>query len=128
MSIDYVELRDLATETIKEFGAPCIIRTLGGGNYDVETGGLIQSNGATRQGWCVNESIGFNFGAHGSKGSQRSSAVEVEAGDRIVMVNAETVVLSGDVLTIDGENWRCLSVEANAPASVVLMYTAHLRK
>ena len=127
MSIDYTELRDLATQTIKEFGSACTVTTRSSGTYDVETGAMGSSSDV-RSGWCVNESMGFNFGAYGSKGSRHSSAVEVEAGDQIIMINAEAVVLAGDVITIDGIDWRCLSVEANAPALVVLLYTAHLRK
>lgn len=128
MSIDYIEMRGVATQLLKEFGEACVVTTNVGGAYDVESGAMVAGAVAARNGWCVNEEVGFIFGAYSSKGSRRASAVEVEMGDRVVMINAEAVVLVGDVITISGEAWRCLSAEAIAPTSIVVMYTAHLRK
>ena len=128
MSIDYIEMRGIATQLLKEFGEPCAVSTRGIGSYDVESGTMSASVAVVRNGWCVNEKAGVIFGAYSSKGSTRASSVEVEVGDRIVMVNAEAEVAIGDIITIGGEDWRCLSVDAASPSSIVVMYTAHLRK
>lgn len=95
------------------------------GTYDPVTGNMTGGSTAS----YTLQGITTNYNSMTRLSAQMLPDSMIMAGDKQALVDAVTVIpLPGDNLTISGEVWKIIAVDASAPAGVPLLYKCQVRR
>lgn len=115
----YSDMADTAKELIAEFGQPLTLMRETGGGFDNITGTPIP--GTVEELPCqgvwleISEQINTALGG------------TVQAGDRVVMLDASQEPLQADLLLVDQSPWSIVKIQPIAPGGVALAYYVQVR-
>lgn len=112
----YSELADTANGMLAEFGQDVVVTTLGIAQPDLSTGIVSQpSSSYTTKGVLLDFDY-RNFGLTVNTYEQTSS------NDKRLLLNASGVVKPGDLLTVDGVQYKAYVIKTVNPAGTKVLY------
>lgn len=117
MTFDYDEILTIVNEVIPEFGVECSAVLEIEGDYDPETG--MSSIRLETKGFAVISN--FNL-----KDSDQNNLIEV--GDKILLATPSLKLEKGSIVTINGGEWKVENPNPIQPASMIVLYKAHVRR
>lgn len=112
----YSELADTANEMLAEFGQDVVVTTLGVAQPDPTTGIVSQpSTSYTTKGVLLDFDY-RNFGLTVNTYEQTSTV------DRRLLLNASGMLKAGDLLTVDGIQYKAYVIKTVNPAGTRVLY------
>lgn len=116
MAFDYTRLQATATTLIQKFGKQLTFTRTTDGAYDPNTGTVSQSDSSFQKYCCV-----FDYNDSEIDGSN------ILIGDRRLLAEQHEYQVD-DMVSIDSENYRVITVQQNKPSSKLLTMTLQVRK
>jgi len=116
MSFEYTGLQSTATDLIQKFGRQLTFTRTTDGTYDPDTGTSTTSDTTYQKYACV-----FDYNESETDGTN------ILVGDRRLLAEQHTYQVD-DMVSIDGESYRVLSISENRPSTKLLTMTLQVRK
>lgn len=119
MSEFYADLADTAREVLAEFGAPLTLRIPGtAGSYDPVTGNTI---GGAEPVDTPTHGVALTIT------NDLKAQMDIQAGDRVYMLDATVEPQLTHKLMLDGAPWPIINIVPLKPAETALAYTVQAR-
>jgi len=122
MTFNYDEFAALSLELLTEFGQD-VTRTanaFGTRNAATRTTPITPTD-TTRKGAI------FNFSSKTTRGETTIRGESIQVGDKQLLVDAEGDVNLADHFTVDGSEYKIISIDEINPAGTVVLFDLHVR-
>lgn len=124
----YSQLQNLSADLLRQFGMPCVVKTVGNAKYNPETGEQKTESAITSTGYCLFDNLAYDFPRFNSNGAGKGDSALVQKGDVVIYITASAKPELNSLIEVNDEVWAVVTCQPIQPAGKTLLYQCQGRK